>query len=133
MANTKYIPVLVRIAGLEIKAQAPQYPGHASWYRGVTIPKQWIPKLLASGKVRVRCTGVYTDDYAFDLGRNYGIGDARPEGFAADLERWGWSYTRARVTCEGRDNHPYGIHVYRHSNEGHDIIPLDGVIEVIER
>ena len=36
-----------------------------------TIKRNWLKKQIELGNIEIKCTGVYTDDYAFDSAYNY--------------------------------------------------------------
>lgn len=62
------------------------------------VPKGAILKVLRSGRVRVECTGRYTDDYARDNADNFGKGGlsdgailALADDIARDASGW-WSF-----------------------------------------
>lgn len=41
----------------------------------VTVPRPALRKIVASGRIRCRAAGTYTDDFAFDAATNYGKRD----------------------------------------------------------
>lgn len=42
------------------------------------INRTWVKNRIASGELLVRCTGNYTDDYAFDNSNKFGKTDWKP-------------------------------------------------------
>jgi len=90
-------------------------PGDAFEFAGVkfkltkngAIRRPSLLKILRSGKIKIRCTGNYSDDYAFDAANNFGR-DAEVDAAAlADRIEWspsGWWFyfstgRRLRVSC----------------------------------
>ena len=127
-------PVTIRVADImSIKAHA----------RGscnndyITIPRQYLTRLLETGKVHVHHDYTYTDDYAWDAAVNFQTGDTTASAFLEDLTRWGSNYLRVYYRAPWLDihgvNRPASIHCYRHLNEGYTITPLEGEITVEPR
>lgn len=125
-------PVTVRFGDIA-RIKATRQPGSSY----VTIPKQHILKLLDSGKVRVECSGEYTDDYAWDASRDYGVGPRDPKAVANDLRRYGYNHMSAWYCPEWVDIHgkerPAYVHFGRHLNEGYRLMPIKGSVSVEAR
>lgn len=119
--------------GMEIKAQQKRYGDH-DWSSHVTVPKPAFQKILALGpeKVRVRCTGIYTDDYAYDNAANFQKGDVpldaplftRPDYNVFSSDRF-----RAYATIGGAGQISFG----RGQWEGYTLHPIDGEITLTVR
>lgn len=83
--------------------------------RKLTIPH--VTRALLAGQCRdVRCTGHYTDDYAFDAADNFGKGSASPVGLAKSImERpSGWwcslgDNNLVTVCCHHFDNYKFTL------------------------
>jgi hypothetical protein len=83
------------------------------------IPAKWtlthVVRALLNGQAEnVKCTGVYTDDYAYDAASNFGIGEINAKNLAIRLIECpsGWhAYAEAdgtvHVNCHSFDNNKF--------------------------
>lgn len=129
--------VTLNIHGLEIKTQQRGYPCYTSgdnhWSNTVTIPKNMLRKIIALGesKVRVRCTGIYTDDYAFDAAYNYRKGDVPLD--AQLFTRPDWNIFTRNISVVAHLDGTGRIHFGPGHWEGYDLYPIDGAITMTVR
>ena len=94
-----------------------------------TVNRGWLKRQVMQGRVMARCTGHYTDDYAFDAAYGFGIMDEwKPVRIAAagtefspdfvTLTEWDFTTKSGGAYTDAREG---VIQFYVHSNLSYDM------------